>query len=98
MADFRVLLHVHLSLVIHVVEVLSDPWFRALALGICGGSSRGDVAGGQAVQNGQTSAASNRSPEDPHGSTRVQRKDMICNKPRNNRTALVFSQILYHDV
>lgn len=57
MVGFCVRLHVHLSLVIDVVEVLSDPWFRALALGICGGSSRGDVAGGQAAQSGQTSVA-----------------------------------------
>lgn len=69
LAGFCVRLHVHLSLVIDVVEVLSDSWFRALALGVCGGGSRGDVAGGQAVQSGQTSAASNRSPEDQHGST-----------------------------
>lgn len=70
---------------VDIVEVLSDPRFRALALGVGGGSSRGDVAGGQAAQSGQTSAAQNRSPEDQHGSTRVQKTK------RNNRTAVVRS-------
>lgn len=55
-----------LSLVVDVVEVLSDPWFWALALDVCSGGSGGGVAGGQAAQSGQSSEAESRSPEEQH--------------------------------
>lgn len=49
---FCVRLYTHLSLVVNVVEVFSETWFRALALDVCGGGSGGGVAGGQAAQSG----------------------------------------------
>ncbi len=61
-------------MVVDVVEVLSDTWFRALALDVCSGGSGGGVAGGQAAQSGQTSAAESRSPEKQHGGTGKERK------------------------
>lgn len=57
----------HLSLVVDVVEVFSDTWFRALALDVCCAGCGGGVAGRQAAQSRQTSAAESRSPEEQHG-------------------------------
>lgn len=62
-------LNTHLSLVVNVVEVFSDTWFRALALDVCSGGSGGDAAGGQAAQSGQTSAAESCSTEEQHART-----------------------------
>lgn len=60
----------HLSLVVDVVEVLSDARLRALALDVCSGESGGPAAGGRAAQGGQTSAAERSSPEEQHVSGR----------------------------
>lgn len=69
-----------LSLVVNIVEVLSDTWFRALALDVCSGGSGGGVAGGQAAQSGQTSAAESRSPEEQHDQTGARKVNMSRNK------------------
>lgn len=58
--------YTHLSLVVDVVEVLSDAWVGALALDVRSGGSGGGVAGGHAAQSGQTSAAASRSAEERH--------------------------------
>lgn len=55
--------HAHLSLMVDVVEVLSDAWFGALALDVCSGASGGGVAGRQAAKSGQSSAAERRCPQ-----------------------------------
>lgn len=57
---------VHLSLVVDVVEVLSDTRLGTLALDVLSGCSG---AGGQAAQSEQTSAAKSRKPERQHDST-----------------------------
>ena len=54
---------------VNVVEVFPYTWFGALALDVCSGGSGGGVAGGQAAQGGQTSAAEGRSPEEQHDRT-----------------------------
>lgn len=73
----------HLALVVNVVEVFSDPWFRTLALDICSGGSGGGVAGEQAASSGQTSAAESRRPEEQHGGGWAQRVNMLPNKHEN---------------
>lgn len=64
-------LYTDLSLVVNVVEILSDTWFRALALDICNGGSGGGEAGRHAAQSGQTSPSESRSSEEQHGRTRA---------------------------
>lgn len=49
-----------LSLMVDVVEILSDAGFGALALDVGSGASGGDVAAWQAASIGQSSAASSR--------------------------------------
>lgn len=66
---FRVSVNPHLSLVVDVVEVLSDAGLRALALDVGSGGSAGGEAGGRAAQSGQSSAAESRGPEEQHGGT-----------------------------
>lgn len=76
-------LHTHLSLVVNIVEVFSYTWFGALALDVCRGDSGGGVAGGQAAQGGQTSAAESRCPEEQHDRTAAQTVNMSRNKHGN---------------
>ena len=59
----------HLSLVVNIVEVFSDTWFRALALDVCSGGSGGGEAGRHAAQTCQTSAAEGSPPEEQHDRT-----------------------------
>ncbi len=70
-------LYSHLSLVVNVVEVLSDTWLRALALDVCCGVSVGDVTGARAAQ---TSAAESRNPEEQHDQTQTRRMVIIRNE------------------
>lgn len=60
---------VHLSLVVDVVEVLSDTRLGTLALDVLSGCSGAAGAGRQAAQSEQTSAAKSRKPERQHDST-----------------------------
>lgn len=75
-----------LSLVVNVVEVFSDTWFRALALDVCSGGSGGDAAGGQAAQSGQTSAAESCSTEEQHARTGA---------PESETTTSVLTESVY---
>lgn len=57
-----------LSLVVNIVEVLSDPRFRALALGVRGGPPGGGAAGREAALRGhQSPAAEAHTPDHKHG-------------------------------
>lgn len=80
--------NVHLSLVVHVVEVLSDPWFGALALDVPSGGSGAGEAGGQAARGTQTPPAQSRCPENRHLRTQAR---TVPNK-REGRTACLSLQ------
>lgn len=58
---------IHLSLVVDVVEVLSDLRLGALALDVLSGCPGAAGVRGQAAQSGQTPAAQSRKPERQHG-------------------------------
>lgn len=63
---------------VDVVEVLSDAWFGTLALDVCSGASGGAVAGGQAAQSGQSSAAESRSSQQRQHDGAGPQRERVC--------------------
>ena len=66
-----------LTLVVNIVKVFSDTRLGALALDVCSGASGGGVAGLEASQGGQTSAAESRSPVEQHDRVAPQRVNLF---------------------